>query len=187
MQPLLAWMLAFVFVPVLTGVVCESYGNRSPWHWYALMHTGVLVSFVLTVIFLYLRGTSFTFSPNVLSIVLFAVACVLAVWLHRGLGALYAISALLQQLCMFAAALLLFPSYELFMVVILIALIYALSHLFYPFRRLQRFAVTFVWGVIAVWLYSSLHDPILTSAIHLTGGALLIRRQIIFPDMEGMI
>jgi hypothetical protein len=114
----------------------------------------------------------------------FLASIIISIMILGKFGALYSLSALLQQLCMVSMTFLLLPSLPLHHIILLLVPIYSLSHLSQLKKWQIKILLTFTWGVSSLMIFTIFSDIYLNIAIHNLIGTMLLSKKIIYQKTE---
>ena len=143
------------------------------------MHGGILVSiFILSAV-----GGRLHIEFQTLYVLLAVTSLIATIsflsWLP-GFG--YTLSSVIQEYCLLLAGLLLVPVGGVWIAAFATALIYAVAHQMESSNWRWKFPLMLVWGMVSIFLYAWLQQPLLNIALHASIGAALIRVGLLYPN-----
>lgn len=140
-----------------------------------VMHAGIIIS----ILFLTISGMRLNWQVSTLSAAVLLMGAAFSIALLRLEGAVYALSSSLQQICILLAALLLSEEVGTLLAAIATAIVYTFAHRMSRKDFYYKFVLLFLWGIIAVYLYIYLHQPLINIGIHCALGSLLLKSSIL--------
>jgi hypothetical protein len=147
---------------------------------FTVIHVGLAVSILL----LLFAGARLQISLQLFSLFFFTVAIILAIYFLRKLSTFYILSSILQEACLLLASVLLISEVEIILVALFTSLVYSLGHLMSKEHWQIKLLVTASWGIGSILLYYHFEEPLLNFAIHIIGGAALIKQGLLYPKNQ---
>lgn len=184
MSPLYAWLIAYAAPALIAGSIVKSVPKKSSGpnvRNAVFTHVMLLLSGLLGQYFIYSSDLAFPWFQNIWSIAIYALSVLIAVLIIGHNGALYSLSALVQQFSMLSIAYFLFPSYSIPLIILLIAPIFAWCHTMKTKKWILRILLFLAWGSISVIIFSISKNIYLVSAMHALLGSILISKSVIYP------
>ncbi len=171
----LPWILCYFLPAAITGLMSYKQPAKE-----GLKNAHLLV--VLSIIFMTLASAQLEWVLSPRSIVALLGAGALATYLLGYYGALYTLSAALQQYCILLATTLIVPIVGLPIGAAATALMFALAHKMDKKNVLWKLPLLFCFGLGSIFLYESFHEPLLNVALHTALGAALMHRDYFFES-----
>ncbi len=195
MQGILFLSLTFITPALLTGMGLYIFSQDAPkrmsdltklkWSM-AIIHTGLLISIILSQFIIQILGLSFPWHLSIISAICFLVSVGIAFFLIRQLGIWYGLSALIQQFTILSVAFFSFSLIPFWSTLLLIVPIFAFGHMIPGPNRWLRLFLLLVWGCLAVWIFYMIKDPYIVAALHTLLGAILIKKGIAYPELKSI-
>lgn len=138
---------------------------------------------LLSILLVSSTGASLNWDFSLLQLVAVGVAILLSIYLLGFMGLPYTISSAIQEYCLLLASVLIVPVSGLLLGAMAASLPYTFAHFG---RRTERpnwqwkFPLIFLFGTISILLYFWLEQPLLNIALHISIGAILIRRGVLY-------
>lgn len=176
-MPLQEWILFYAVPAALAAFFAsrrKSFNARL-----IVIHIGLIVSiFLISFAGIKLRG-QFQIYPSVFLL----ASAIFAIFLLARLGVVYSISSIIQEWCLLLAATLAEYEVGIFWASFITALIFSLAHLVDLGHWQLKLPLALFWGILSVFLYGFLQQPMLNFAIHIVAGTILIRMGLLYEKM----
>jgi hypothetical protein len=171
------WILFYV-LPVV--IVCGLGMRLKSFKAGVVIHIGLIVSILLFL----LAGTRLNIPIEIFSLVCFLVSASFSIYLLGKISFLYIISSILQELCLLLAFVFLMQGTTLIVAMLCTTIVYALSHLINRCHWQLKMFITCIWGICSILLYFYFKQPLFNIAIHIIGGAILIRQGVLYTKIQ---
>ena len=145
-----------------------------------VIHVGILMAIALFSII----GVRLVWQPSLLSIAAVATATLISFLLLGRYGLLYATSTLFQEWSMLLAASYLASGYGIIVGGVLTALVFVLPHKLIKKDVVWKLPLLLAWPCASFFFYAWFDQPFLNIALHVTGGAILIYKRILYPHRQ---
>jgi len=149
-----------------------------------VVHSGLLVSTILSQYLIYTTGRTLPWIPHVSSVFLFVGIAIAVLVILRRFGFFYVLSAFLQQLTMISIAYYLLDSLSFLLIIVLVVPFYAFSHLLQLKYWHIKIPITLLWGFLSLGIFVLYEDLFLNASLHAIVGSLLIYKGILYPHTE---
>ena len=175
------WVIAYIIPIAAAGGFALVWWDKDDWLERSLVaiHVALIACITITQYAIYLQGLTFPWYPGLFSVAIFVASGILAVMLLGAIGALYFVSAFVQELAMLSLAFFLLHSFPVWPVILFVAPVFVACHFLTSEYWQLKLVLVSLWSVAVILLFVLTHNVYLIAALHTLFGSLLFSRSVL--------
>lgn len=175
------WLIAYA-VPVALSQLVIKYWRKAaePKFYAATVHLAVIISIILCQFFIRAEGAAFPWRTNYFGIIFYGAGLLFALVLIGWLGALYGLSAWVQQLAIQSINFYLLLHVPVYAAILLIVPLYVWAHRAQSKHRRLRIILFSIWGAASVLIFAIYPNFYLIAGLHAIFGGFLVAKSVLY-------